>query len=89
MRIRAARAAEIPRLRELDWDAEQIFGAIGMPEITEFEPPPFAQRADSQRAGPSSTTPPTRPGLREVRAHENALGLDRWPRVCMRRDLTP
>jgi GNAT superfamily N-acetyltransferase len=27
------------------------------------------------------------PGLREVRAHETALGLDRWPRVCMRRDL--
>jgi GNAT superfamily N-acetyltransferase len=27
------------------------------------------------------------PGLREVRAHEAALGLDRWPRVCMRRDL--
>ena len=29
------------------------------------------------------------PGLREIRAHEIALGLDRWPRVCMRRDLTP
>jgi GNAT superfamily N-acetyltransferase len=27
------------------------------------------------------------PGLREIRAHETALGLDRWPRVCMRRDL--
>ena len=51
MRIRAARAAEIPRLRQLDWDAEQIFGDIGMPEITEFEPPPHAQLADSQRAG--------------------------------------
>jgi N-acetylglutamate synthase-like GNAT family acetyltransferase len=29
------------------------------------------------------------PGLREIRAHEIAFGLDRWPRVCMRRDLTP
>jgi GNAT superfamily N-acetyltransferase len=29
------------------------------------------------------------PGLREIRAHEIALGLDRWPRVTMRRDLTP
>jgi GNAT superfamily N-acetyltransferase len=29
------------------------------------------------------------PGLRKVRAHEDALGLDRWPRVCMRRDVTP
>ncbi|MEU5012529.1 GNAT family N-acetyltransferase [Streptomyces sp. NPDC021749] len=26
------------------------------------------------------------PGLRAVRAHEAALGLDRWPRVCMRRE---
>ncbi|MYU54471.1 MULTISPECIES: GNAT family N-acetyltransferase [Streptomyces] len=25
------------------------------------------------------------PGLRAIRAHEAALGLDRWPRVCMRR----
>ncbi len=24
------------------------------------------------------------PGLREIRAHERELGLDRWPRVCMR-----
>jgi GNAT superfamily N-acetyltransferase len=27
------------------------------------------------------------PGLRTIRAHEAARGLDRWPRVCMRRDL--
>lgn len=26
------------------------------------------------------------PGLRAIRAHEAALGLDRWPRVCMRRE---
>ena len=26
------------------------------------------------------------PGLRAIRHHEAALGLDRWPRVCMRRD---
>ncbi|MFI9819510.1 GNAT family N-acetyltransferase [Streptomyces sp. NPDC052013] len=25
------------------------------------------------------------PGLREIRAHEARIGLDRWPRVCMRR----
>ncbi len=25
------------------------------------------------------------PGLRAIRAHEAALGLDAWPRVCMRR----
>ncbi|GAB3799599.1 GNAT family N-acetyltransferase [Micromonospora zhanjiangensis] len=27
------------------------------------------------------------PGLRAVRAREAAHGLDRWPRLCMRRDL--
>lgn len=27
------------------------------------------------------------PGLREIRRRERAHGLDRWPRVCMRRDL--
>ncbi|SED95142.1 Acetyltransferase (GNAT) domain-containing protein [Streptomyces sp. 2224.1] len=26
------------------------------------------------------------PGLRAIRAHEAALGLDHWPRVCMRRE---
>ncbi|MFF1692707.1 GNAT family N-acetyltransferase [Streptomyces sp. NPDC058257] len=28
------------------------------------------------------------PGLRKIRAHEAELGLDRWPRVTMRRELT-
>ncbi|MFF2139102.1 GNAT family N-acetyltransferase [Streptomyces sp. NPDC058193] len=27
------------------------------------------------------------PGLSEIRRRETAHGLDRWPRVCMRRDL--
>jgi GNAT superfamily N-acetyltransferase len=27
------------------------------------------------------------PGLRKIRAHEAAHGLDRWPRACMRRAL--
>jgi GNAT superfamily N-acetyltransferase len=27
------------------------------------------------------------PGLRAIRSREAASGLDRWPRVCMRRDL--
>ena len=28
------------------------------------------------------------PGLRAIRRREAALGLDRWPRVCMRRDVS-
>jgi GNAT superfamily N-acetyltransferase len=168
--IRAARATEVPRLRDIDWDAGQIFRDIGMPEAAEFEPRTLEELADSQRAGllwvavgqgdePASflmavaldgslhveqlSTDPASarrglgralldhaadraradglpaltlttfadvpwngpyyercgfrvlaeaeltPGLREIRAHEIALGLDRWPRVCMRRDLAP
>lgn len=30
--------------------------------------------------------PGVTPGLRAIRAREAALGLDRWPRVCMRRE---
>jgi GNAT superfamily N-acetyltransferase len=170
MLIRDARAAEVPRLREMDWEAGQIFRDIGMSEVAEFEPRTIEELADSQRAGllwvaadegdkPASflmavlldgclhveqlSTAPAgarrglgralldhaadraradglpaltlttfadvpwngpyyercgfrilrdaeiTPGLREVRAHEIALGLDRWPRICMRRDLTP
>ena len=170
MIIRDARAAEVARLREIDWDAGQVFRDIGMPEAAEFEPRTLAELADSQRAGllwvaavegdePASflmgvvldgclhveqlSTAPAAarrglgralldhaadraragglpaltlttfadvpwngpyyercgfrvlrddeitPGLRELRAHEIALGLDRWPRVCMRRDVTP
>jgi N-acetylglutamate synthase-like GNAT family acetyltransferase len=27
------------------------------------------------------------PGLRAIRRREAEIGLDRWPRVCMRRDI--
>jgi GNAT superfamily N-acetyltransferase len=170
MLIRDARAAEVPRLREIDWAAGQIFRDIGMPEAAEFEPRTLDELAVAQRDGllwvagdedgapvsflmavpldgclhveQLSTAPAgarrglgrallnhaadraradgrpgltlttfadvpwngpyyercgfrvlgdteITPGLREIRAHEIALGLDRWPRVCMRRDLTP
>ena len=29
------------------------------------------------------------PGLRDIREHERAAGLDAWPRACMRRSLAP
>jgi GNAT superfamily N-acetyltransferase len=170
MIIRAARAAEVPRLRDMDWDAGQIFRDIGMPEAAEFEPRTLGELAESEQAGglwvavdeddvPASflmtvpvdgclhveqlSTAPAAarrglgralldhaagqaradgvpaltlttfadvpwngpyyercgfrvladdeltPGLRAIREHEIALGLDRWPRVCMRRDVTP
>ena len=170
MLIRDARVAEVPRLRDIDRDAGQIFRDIGMPEAAEFEPrtlgelavarrdgllwvavdedgapasflmgvpldgclhveqlstaPASARRglgralldhaADRARAGSRPALTLTTfadvpwngpyyercgfrvlgdaeltPGLREIRAHESALGLDRWPRACMRRDVTP
>lgn len=33
--------------------------------------------------------PELTPGLRDIRRRERELGLDRWPRVAMRRDLNP
>jgi|tagenome__1003787_1003787.scaffolds.fasta_scaffold20332364_2 GNAT superfamily N-acetyltransferase len=170
MLIRDARAAEVPRLRDMDREAGQIFRDIGMPMVAEFEPRTLTELEVAQRDGllwvaadedgapasflmavaldgclyvdqPSTAPASARrglgralldraadqaradglpaltlttfadvpwngpyyercgfrvlrdaeitPGLRAIRAHENALGLDRWPRVCMRRDVTP
>jgi GNAT superfamily N-acetyltransferase len=162
--IRAARAAELPVLREIERAAGECFRAVGMPEIADDEPFPVevlerfrrAGRAwvavdDADRpvayllaepvdgalhveqvsvhpsharrgigralldeAGRHTATALTlttfadvpwnapyyarlgfrvlledewTPGLRSIRAREAAVGLDRWPRVCMRRDV--
>ncbi|AEV85778.1 GCN5 family N-acetyltransferase [Actinoplanes sp. SE50] len=42
---------------------------------------PYYRRCGFRQLGSAEITP----GLRAVRAHEAALGLDRWPRACMRR----
>lgn len=44
---------------------------------------PYYTRCGFRVLAESSLTP----GLREIREREAAHGLDRWPRVCMRRDL--
>ncbi|MFI7383794.1 GNAT family N-acetyltransferase [Streptomyces sp. NPDC049813] len=44
---------------------------------------PYYERLGFQRLTDRALTP----GLRAVRAAEAAHGLDRWPRVCMRREL--
>jgi len=43
---------------------------------------PYYERLGFRVLGEAELTP----GLRKIRAHEAELGLDRWPRVCMRRD---
>ncbi|MEU1786195.1 GNAT family N-acetyltransferase [Streptomyces sparsogenes] len=45
--------------------------------------PYYAARCGFRTLGEDELTP----GLREIRRHEAAHGLDRWPRVCMRRDV--
>jgi GNAT superfamily N-acetyltransferase len=44
---------------------------------------PYYQRLGFRPLLESEVTP----GLREIRQHEAAIGLDRWPRLSMRRDL--
>ncbi|MEU1666839.1 GNAT family N-acetyltransferase [Streptomyces sparsogenes] len=45
--------------------------------------PYYAARCGFRTLGEDELTP----GLREIRRNEAAHGLDRWPRVCMRRDV--
>ena len=167
MRIRAARAAELPALQDIERAAGQPFAGIGMTEIAEDEPYPLTELGACAQAGLLWVTAdeadqpvaylmasvvdgclhvdqvsvhPGRarrglgrellehaarratadglaaltlttfasvpwnapyyrrcgfrvledteltPGLQAIRQHEADLGLDRWPRVCMRRD---
>jgi GNAT superfamily N-acetyltransferase len=43
---------------------------------------PYYRRIGFRELSPDEVTP----GLARVRAHEAEHGLDRWPRVCMRRE---
>jgi GNAT superfamily N-acetyltransferase len=44
---------------------------------------PYYRRLGFRDLPPAEETP----GLRAIRAHEGSLGLDGWPRLCMRRNL--
>ncbi|HEV7625122.1 MAG TPA: GNAT family N-acetyltransferase [Streptomyces sp.] len=44
---------------------------------------PYYERCGFRTLSPGELTP----GLRKIRAEEAMTGLDRWPRVCMRRRL--
>lgn len=46
---------------------------------------PYYRRLGFRPLDPAELTP----GLREIRRHETAHGLDRWRRCAMRRDLAP
>jgi ribosomal protein S18 acetylase RimI-like enzyme len=168
MRIRAASAAELPALQDIERAAGLAFRSVGMPEIADDDPPALDELTGYQQAGRAWVTvgqngrlvaylladlvdgtmhieqvsvhpdcarrgvgrsllehaagrasaagqpaltlttfsevpwnapyyercgfrqltgSELTPGLREIRRREAAHGLDRWPRVCMRRDL--
>jgi GNAT superfamily N-acetyltransferase len=58
-------------------------GLTGLTLTTFTEVPwnaPYYTRLGFRVLGEAELTP----GLREIRAHERELGLDRWPRACMR-----
>jgi len=46
---------------------------------------PYYARCGFRTLGPDEVTP----GLAAIRRHERDLGLDEWPRVCMRREVEP
>ncbi|ANH94122.1 GNAT family N-acetyltransferase [Streptomyces sp. NPDC057197] len=67
-------------------DRARAEGATALTLTTFAEVPwnaPYYARCGFAPLADSALTP----GLREIRAHEAALGLDRWPRLCMRRTL--
>ncbi|GAA0492706.1 GNAT family N-acetyltransferase [Streptomyces olivaceiscleroticus] len=51
MRIRAARADELPRLQDIERAAGRCFRDIGMPEIADDAPPPLSVLGRHQRTG--------------------------------------
>lgn len=64
-------------------------GARGLPALTlttYVDVPwngPYYERLGFRYLAPDEETP----GLRAIRDHERAAGLDAWPRACMRRSL--
>ena len=70
-------------LQGIDVATGQMFRDIGMPEVAEYDPWPLPDLEHSRAAGLLWVTP----GLRAIRQREAEVGLDRWPRVCMRRDV--
>jgi GNAT superfamily N-acetyltransferase len=66
------------------WASERGYPALTL--TTFVEVPwnlPYYERLGFSRLTDADETP----GLRAIRAHEASLGLDQWPRCCMRRDL--
>ena len=67
-----------------EWADSQGLSALTLTTFAEVPwNAPYYERCGFRRLAEAEITP----GLREVRRREARHGLDRWPRVCMRRDL--
>jgi hypothetical protein len=87
--IRDAEAAELPVLQGIDVATGQMFRDIGMPEVAEYDawPLPDLEHSRARLGFRILADDEITPGLRAIRQREAEIGLDRWPRVCMRRDI--
>jgi len=66
------------------WAAGEGFRAVTLTAYLEVPwNGPYYERLGFRRLAPEEETP----GLRALRDHERAHGLDAWPRGCLRRDL--
>lgn len=88
MQIRAVRTSELPVLQEIERAAGRPFVDIGMAEIAQYEPYPLPVLAASEQAGLLwVTVTPDEPVAYLMASVVDDCLLDRWPRVCMRRDI--
>ena len=66
------------------WAGQRGLGAVTLTTFTDVPwNAPYYERLGFRRLSGDELTP----GLKAIRAREAAIGLDRWPRCCMRRDL--
>ena len=70
--------------RVVEWATEHGLDAVTLTTFAEVPwNAPYYHRLGFRTLGDQELTP----GLRRKRAEEAAHGLDRWPRVCMRREV--
>ncbi|MEU2035628.1 GNAT family N-acetyltransferase [Nocardia amamiensis] len=71
--------------RAAGWAADEGLPALTLTTFTEVVwNGPYYERLGFRYLSPDEETP----GLRALRAAERAHGLDRWPRACMRAELS-
>lgn len=68
----------------VQWAEERLLDAVTLTTFSDIPwNAPYYERLKFHRLVESELSP----GLRRIRAEETRHGLDRWPRVCMRRNV--